>query len=248
MAVNPFSTVRKTDTPPSKSEDLYRANTPPTENVKANPFRPGPASATIDTEADHAPDATEVHDNATTEADTATDTATEKDQAPTSTEKGVAPRRGRLTDEQVEAIRVDWLYSRDLARTATDTDGWETQTDTEARLAAAYGTNRATVAKVVMGLSYVNAPGPIDVARRAAHDSLREMKERTGTTDRSPAAMIQYPTVVRLRVRDRAGNLLTQDWYPAGSTVEVATVDESESPLADMTADQAPTDTEKKKD
>lgn len=245
MAVNPFLTVRKTDTPPSNNEDVSRAITPPTENVKANPFRPGGASATIATEADHGPDATEVHDNADTGAvDPATDT--EKDQAPTATEKDVAPRRGRLTDEQVAAIRNEWLYSRELATSAVDAEQWETQTDTEKRLADHYGTNRATVAKVVMGLSYVNAPGPIDVARRAAHESLREMKERTGTADRSPAAMIQYPTVVRLRVRDRAGNLLTQDWFPAGSTVEVATVDESESPLADMTVDQEPTDTEKK--
>lgn len=156
----------------------------------------------------------------------------------------------RLMDPAtVQALRGDYEYSRDLAKGATTAEEWETVGDTERRLAKEYGVSATTVHEVVLGLRYPNAPGPIDVARRARYDrylaeretlgekaALARMRDVDTASDTSAAVVV---VAVTLPDQDHADS--TQYIYPPGTVVSVTTLDKATADKAaqDSSQDQS---------
>ena len=156
----------------------------------------------------------------------------------------------RLMDPAtVQALRGDYEYSRDLAKGATTAEEWETVGDTERRLAKEYGVSATTVHEVVLGLRYPNAPGPIDVARRARYDrylaeretlgekaALARMRDVDTASDTSAAVVV---VAVTLPDQDHADS--TQYIYPPGTVVSVTTLDKTTADKAaqDSSQDQS---------
>lgn len=80
-------------------------------------------------------------------------------------------RPGRFTDEKIVKIRDAYEHQRYLAD--TDPDFTDTVMDTENRLAEEYGVSRSMIRRIVLGLAYADAGGPIDEQRAAADRSSR---------------------------------------------------------------------------
>ena len=96
--------------------------------------------------------------------------------SPKFTRKG----RARLSPEDVKAIREEYAWARQVAAAAATPEDWETVQDTECRVGASYGLSHGAVHAIVLGLTYPDAPGPIDRARRVRYDRYQEEAARLG--------------------------------------------------------------------
>lgn len=120
-------------------------------------------------------------------------------------------RQGRLDPSAVEQLRTVYARAREYSdEVGPDDEGFQTLTQTETRLAEAFKISQPMVRRIVLGLSYPDAPGPIDTARRA------RAKE---VLDEAP------PTAVRLTVT-RPGHAPTEYVYGPGTTVLVEPIAE----------------------
>lgn len=230
MPVNPFLAAATAAKDPSPDTSVEPTPAPA-------PDAPAPAA---DKDPDPAPS------TPATPAPPAPAPATAKDPSPDAPgpSRSGALRR-RLSFNEVERLRHAYAYARDLADSATDT--WETVTDTEERLAAEYGVSRSTVHGAVLGLTYPNAGGPLDIERRANFDQYvadrevlgphaarsRAVKRRAGGTT-APASM------VRVTATTPAGETWTR-LFPIGTRVEV--VVETSSVAGDDGGDDQPDST-----
>lgn len=123
-------------------------------------------------------------------------------------------RQGRLDPSAVEQLRTVYARAREYSdEVGPDDEGFQTLTQTETRLAEAFKISQPMVRRIVLGLSYPDAPGPIDTARRA------RAKE---VLDEAP------PTAVRLTVT-RPGHAPTEFVYGPGTTVLVEPIVEDVS-------------------
>lgn len=133
-----------------------------------------------------------------------------------------------LTHKEVENMRLEYAAARAAAWAATDADGWELATQTEKAIAPRYGVAPSTVRRVVLGLSYKDAPGPIDYARRGAHDTLERDKKVYGATVAAQRARagdrpgLAGVATVEVTIT-RPDGTVTRISLPAGSTVQVTT-------------------------
>lgn len=114
-------------------------------------------------------------------------------------------RPGKLTPEQVVEIRESYEHQRDLADNDPDPDYRETVVQTEDRLSERYDVSSSMIRRIVLGLSYATAGGPIDERRRAVAKEV---------LDANP------PTAVRITT-NRPGMSPQTFTYPPGTTVLV---------------------------
>lgn len=185
MPVNPFlAHASATETPAAPAPESTPSPTPAAPSDRAADTDPRPATELV---------LDKVLEPTAAAADTAK-APTPAPSAPTPTPSSssvdapaVTPedqdgprRRRRMSHAEVEQLRLDFSYARALAADG-DAEMWETVTETETRLADQYAVSRSTVHNVVLGLTYPSAPGPIDVARRAAHDQYTEDRQVLGT-------------------------------------------------------------------
>lgn len=141
---------------------------------------------------------------------------------------GWGTRRRRLTDDEVRAIRETYKYRRDLALTGSNPDDWETVTDTLKGVARDHNVSQGVVNRAVLGLSYTDAPGPIDVVRRAHYDDNNALRRQLGGVDgRSlPRTLGDAPrqaACVTITVHDPETDKTRTFRYPAGTKVTVTT-------------------------
>lgn len=157
---------------------------------------------------------------------------------------GWGTRRRRLTDSEVEAIRVAYKYRRDLAKTSTRADEWETITETIKDVARDHNVSVDVANRAVLGLSYPHAPGPIDTARRMRHDAASSLRERVGgridgrsLSYSTTEIMDTYAACVTITVYDPDKDKTRTFRYPAGTRVTVSTSvsgdDQTSQPGAD---------------
>ena len=115
-------------------------------------------------------------------------------------------RQGRLDPSEVEQLRTVYARAREYSdEVGPDDEGFQTLTQTETRLGEAFKISQPMVRRIVLGLSYPDAPGPIDTARRA------RAKE---VLDETP------PTAVRVTLT-RPGQAPQAFVYGPGTTVLV---------------------------
>lgn len=132
-------------------------------------------------------------------------------------------RRTRLSNEQVAQVRRDYEWARHLALTARTAEEWETVGETEARLARTHSISATTVHEIVLGLRYQDAPGPIDSARRARHDTYLAERELLGpAVARARMMEVDVPVAAMVAVTVHTpGQEPVTTWHPAGTRVEV---------------------------
>ena len=128
----------------------------------------------------------------------------------------------------MESIREAYQYSRELALSAPDAESWESVGATEARLAQEYGVSVSTVHSIVLGLTYPDAPGPIDTERRASHEAYQADVARYGvevarSRQRERTAV---PAVLQVTVTAPDGTT-SVEYHPEGTVVSVALVSAS---------------------
>lgn len=139
-------------------------------------------------------------------------------------------RRRRFTNDEVEEIRTEYArrrtYVTEVGLDADGAEGWQTITDTVRQLATEYGVGAETINRMVLGVSYQNAPGPIDTARLARHEQYRADKAELGEAvarsrlaTRTPATA-EAPGVVTITVT-RPGEKARVFRYPLGTEVTV---------------------------
>ena len=141
---------------------------------------------------------------------------------------GWGSRRRRLTDDEVRQIREAYKYRRDLALTGNSPDDWETVTDTLKGVARDHNVSQGVVNRAVLGLSYPDAPGPIDVTRRAHYDDNNALRRQLGGVDgRSlPRTLGDAPrqaAAVAITVYNPDTDTTRTYRYPAGTKVTVTT-------------------------
>lgn len=137
-------------------------------------------------------------------------------------------RRRRLTYEEVEAARQRYAMRRALA---DDPEGdglnWETVTDTLKAVAAEHGLTVSALDRMVRGISYADAPGPIDTVRAARHHAYEADKAVLGVNAARSRATSGYrsgyplPVVIEVTAPGKKAKRYT---YPAGTTVTVMSV------------------------
>lgn len=148
--------------------------------------------------------------------------------------------RTRLTYDQVADLRRQYAFRRTLADDLDTADDWETPRETEHALANRFGVTQSSVHDALLGLTYPDAPGPIDQPRRDAHDLFQSEKDRFGVAVassrqrvRNTTANIQrVPCLVSVTVTV-PGTEPTVVHYPSGTTVEVATYTDNDDTLED---------------
>lgn len=142
---------------------------------------------------------------------------------PRSTSKANPRGMRSLTDTEVREIRSKYVAARRAARAATTPQQWETSTDTEHRLGGEYGVSATTVHNVVLGLTYTDCGGPIDVARRSRLETYAAEVEIFGRKIAASRArdLVEAASCVQVAVTDPAGKTKTF-YYPAGTTVAVS--------------------------
>lgn len=147
---------------------------------------------------------------------------------PADTLTGWGTRRRKLTDDEVEKLRRDYKFRRDLADAAESPEDWETVNDTLKGIAAESGglVTPSALNRLVLGESYVNAPGPLDSARIARRAHNKELATRLGgDVARSMARATAHatpPAYVIIEVT-RPNGVTREFTYPAGTQVTVHT-------------------------
>jgi len=146
-----------------------------------------------------------------------------------STLTGWGTRRRKLTDEEVAELRETYRYRRELAESAETAEEWETVNDTLEGISAASNglVTPSALNRLVLGESYVNAPGPLDTARVARRAHNRELAARVGkdaARSMSRAGRhVASPSHVVIEVTRPDGK--TREFtYPAGTEVTLRTV------------------------
>lgn len=114
-------------------------------------------------------------------------------------------RPGRFSDEDIVNIRTMYAnaraYSEDLDPADED---YETVIDTEERLGLAFRISRSMIRRIVLGLAYADAGGPIDEQRQAAARESREEVNATELTVTRPGGnpkVFIYPGSTHIGVR-----------------------------------------------
>lgn len=140
----------------------------------------------------------------------------------------VAAGRKRLTHDQVAQIREAYTWARSAAWAAETAEEWENVAATEERLGREYGLSATSVHNLVLGLTYPDAPGPIDTTRRAAYEQYQaDMKKFGANVARSRARDIDpAKPQLRLEIHQPGGEVVSQVLSP-GSVVRVAYVPEN---------------------
>lgn len=180
MPVNPFlAHASATETPAAPAPESTPSPTPAAPSDRAADTRP---AADTRAHVDRAADTDPRPAGAPTPAPATSTPSSSSVGAPAVTpeDQDGPRRRRRMSHAEVEQLRLDFSYARALAADG-GAEMWETVTETEERLADQYAVSRSTVHNVVLGLTYPSAPGPIDVARRAAHDQYTEDRKVLGT-------------------------------------------------------------------
>lgn len=249
MPVNPFlAHASAMETPAAPTPETTPSPTPAAPSDRAADTDPRPAAdthTTVDAPAADTATAPTSAPNAPTPSSSSVD-------APAVTpepEDQDGPRRRRMSHAEVEQLRLDFSYARALAADG-DAEMWETVTETETRLADQYAVSRSTVHNAVLGLTYPSAPGPIDVARRAAHDQYTEDRQVLGAGGARSRATHRrlhgsgVDSVLHVRATLPDGSTWARV-FPLGTRVEVMTetaggvADEDAGEDVDTTAGQA---------
>lgn len=163
-------------------------------------------------------------------AETPEDTKDTAKAKPGDTLTGWGTRRRKLTDDEVEKLRLNYKYRRDLAESAETPEDWETVTDTLKRLAAESDglVTASALNRLVLGESYANAPGPLDSARVARRQHNKELSARLGGKAARSMASSTFrnsaPSHVVIEVTNPTGKV-RRFTYPAGTSVTVHTRD-----------------------
>lgn len=130
--------------------------------------------------------------------------------------------RRKLTPAQVEDIRYLYEQSRGIT---FDTGEPESVRELDHRLADEFGVSVPTIQKIVMGLSYKEVVGPIDVERRAEFLRAQQLKDEFGTAkgrqmfqNEQRAALRSRALVVVISPRNGEVQRVVVPW---GSTVSV---------------------------
>ena len=114
-------------------------------------------------------------------------------------------RPGRFTDEDIVSIRTIYANARRSSEELDPADeDYETVLDTEERLATAFRVSRSMIRRIVIGLAYADAGGPIDEQRQAADRASREEVNATELTVTRPGGnpkVFIYPAGTDVRVR-----------------------------------------------
>lgn len=114
-------------------------------------------------------------------------------------------RPGRFTDEDIVSIRTIYANARRSSEELDPADeDYETVLDTEERLATAFRVSRSMIRRIVIGLAYADAGGPIDEQRQAADRASREEVNATELTVIRPGGnpkVFIYPAGTDVRVR-----------------------------------------------
>lgn len=134
----------------------------------------------------------------------------------------ISAGRKRLTDDQVAEIREAYTWARTASWTAESPEQWETVGDTEQRLSEQFGLSVTSIHNLVLGLTYPDAPGPVDLPRRAAYDRYQADVAKYGVSiARSRARDIDPNTPqLRLEVQGPDGKVVSRVLAP-GSVVRV---------------------------
>lgn len=220
MPTNPFAQF---STPDKGNDNTAEAATPPSDTARPNPFTqpvgspppsdPKPAEPAKDTEAPAVP-------------------------KPADTLTGWGRRRRFLTDDEVEQLRKTYAYRRELAENATSPDEWETVTETIKGIAYESDglVTPSALNRLVIGESYANAPGPIDLGRASRRAAYKEHRDNIGAkAARSWSQGTRHdvaPAVVVIEVT-RPGGKTREFVYPAGTVVTLKTYDGTEPPAKD---------------
>lgn len=177
-------------------------------------------------------------------AETPEDTHDTAKAKPGDTLTGWGTRRRKLTDDEVEKLRLDYKYRRDLAESAESPEDWETVTETLARLAADSNglVTPSALNRLVLGESYATAPGPLDTTRVARRQHNKQLAARLGGKAARSMASSSFrnaaPSHVVIEVTNPSGKV-RRFTYPAGTSVTVHTRagDMPERKTKDKTAD-----------
>lgn len=134
----------------------------------------------------------------------------------------VSAGRKRLTHTQVAQIREAYKWARATAWAADTAEQWENVATTEARLGREFGLSATSVHNLVLGITYPDAPGPVDLPRRAAYDRYRADVAKYGANVARSRARDINPTApqLRLEVKDPDGKVTSQVLSP-GSVVRL---------------------------
>lgn len=157
---------------------------------------------------------------------------------PADTLTGWGTRRRKLTDDEVERLRKAYKFRRDLAEAAESPEDWETVNDTlEAISAESDGlVTPSALNRLVLGESYVNAPGPLDTIRAARRVHNKELAARLGSGVARSMSRAGHggaaPSYVIVKVTRPDGES-RQFTYPTGTVVTVESVAGEMPPKAD---------------
>lgn len=151
---------------------------------------------------------------------------------------GWGTRRRKLTDDEVERLRKAYKFRRDLAEAAESPEDWETVNDTLKGVSEESDglVTPSALNRLVLGESYVDAPGPLDTARAARRAHSREVAARLGgDVARSMARAgrnVAAPSHVVMEVT-RPGGQTKSYTYPAGTVITMRTVEGDMPPKGD---------------
>lgn len=150
------------------------------------------------------------------------DTDTDTDTQPDPHHALVSAGRKRLTHDQVAKIREAYMWARATAWAADTAEQWENVATTEARLGREFGLSATSVHNLVLGITYPDAPGPVDLPRRAAYDRYRADVAKYGVNVARSRSRDTNPTApqLRLEVKDPDGKVTSQVLSP-GSVVRL---------------------------
>lgn len=143
---------------------------------------------------------------------------------------GWGTRRRKLTNDEVEQLRKAYKFRRDLAEAAESPEDWETVNAT-LKGVAEESDGLVTVSalnRLVLGESYVDAPGPLDTARAARRAHSKELAARLGGDVARSMARAGRNTVAPSHVVvevTRPGGQTKAYTYPAGTVVTIRTVE-----------------------
>ena len=207
--------------------------------METNPFAPKSAPEAEDTSTEKGTvPAPQTDLNPASETDS-------KAKSKASTLTGWGTRRRKLTDDEVEELRKTYRFRRDLAEAAETPEDWETVNETLEDMAAQSNglVTASALNRLVLGESYVNAPGPLDTTRVARRAHNRQLATRLGSdVARSMARAgrnVVAPSHVVIKVT-RPGGKTKEFTYPAGTTVTVESVagDMPDKPAKPATSDK----------
>lgn len=153
---------------------------------------------------------------------------------------------GRFSDDEIVNIRTIYANARRSSEALDPEDeDHETVLETEERLAGNLGISRSMVRRIVLGLAYANAGGPIDEMRLAADRGSREEVNATELTverpGRAPRTFI-YPGGTLVSVRAVVADLA--EYTESGTPVSGSTSTSAKGKAARSRRPAASTDQE----